>query len=52
MAGGKTAYSNNELQRLAAAAELAGPELKDHAVDIITAAKQVFGGYILKTEAL
>ena len=52
MAGGKTAYSNNELQRLAAAAELAGPELKDHAVDIITAAKQAFGGYILKTEAL
>ena len=52
MAQGKTAYSNNELQRLATAAELAGPELKDHAIDILTAAKEVFGGYILKTEQL
>lgn len=52
MAEGKTAYSNNELRRLATFAENAGPEHKEHAIDIVTASKEIFGGYILKAEAL
>mgnify|MGYP002347571419 CR=1 FL=1 len=51
MAEGKTAYSNHELQRLAKAVELA-EEHADHAKDLILSAKEIFGGYILKTEAL
>jgi len=49
---GKTAYSNHELQRLAKAVELAGPEQAEHAKEILMGIKDVFGGYILKTEAL
>jgi hypothetical protein len=48
---GQTAYSNHELQRLAQAVQLAD-EHADHTKEIIMTAKEIFGGYILKTEAL
>jgi len=51
-ADGKTAYSPNELQRMAKAVELAGEEHRDHVRDLLLTAKEVFGGYIEKTEQL
>lgn len=51
-AEGKTAYSPNELKRIAKAVELAGAEHGEHVRDVLMTAKEVFGGYIEKTEAL
>lgn len=48
---GKIVCSNNELLRLAKAAEL-DPENKEHTIKMMITAKEVFGGYFLKTEAL
>jgi len=51
MAQGKTAYSTNELKRMAAFVKCADPSEQGHVVDVITAAKEIFSGYIQKTEA-
>ena len=49
---GKTAYSPNELQRVAKAVQLAGEKHGDHVREVLLTAKELFGGYIEKTEAL